>query len=393
MHLALTLCTTLLIAVHVSLGASDVIDDSDPRIQYNGSWISHAQLNTTQYWAGTATYSNDSGATATVTFTGISVNVRGAYTPAGASSMHSLYTLDGRDPPVEFTPPNSTVTEEAFRVAFYTSGPIPYGTHVLVIKNLGEQFWLDSIDVGIPQNASRSMSVSATTTGIALPGLPPFPSTSASTISAGTDQGASQSSPGATNKSAVIVPGVAAGATVGGTLVLVTALIGVLAWQRRHRRNRRESTGLTPYGLNESSAQIMLSHAKARPPGNDMGQTAGIPIHTLHDITEPSRGHEPRESAFLEPGSDAPTTKKLVPTTIGRSVRVACPLDVPESVCGSRSLDDYDQVRSTARYTSMHPSPTIMVGLRQSLDGGSPPGTEGPSSPTSTLPPYYYLYQ
>ena len=73
MHLTLTLCATLLIFWHVrlSLGASDVIDDSDRRIQYAGSWVSYATMNKSHYWAGTVTYSNESGATAEVTFTGV----------------------------------------------------------------------------------------------------------------------------------------------------------------------------------------------------------------------------------------------------------------------------------------------------------------------------------
>ena len=72
MHLVLILCTTLLVVWHapVSLGASAVIDDSDRRIQYTGSWISHVALNKSQYWDGKVTHSNESGATAEITFNG-----------------------------------------------------------------------------------------------------------------------------------------------------------------------------------------------------------------------------------------------------------------------------------------------------------------------------------
>ena len=179
--------------------------------------------------------------------------------------MSSRYTLDKHDPPVQFNPPD-VVTHEAFSVYFYESGSIPYGQHVLLIENLGEQFWLDSIVVGIPNNVSNATEATQTQapkqstqsptviTATLVSGTPL--STFTSDISPGTSTAdTAEASANAVTRSSVVIPGVAAGAAVGGTLVLVAILSGGLMWWRRRRRDERKlgreeaaATALTPYG-------------------------------------------------------------------------------------------------------------------------------------------------
>ncbi|KAI8985759.1 hypothetical protein BD414DRAFT_529463 [Trametes punicea] len=143
--------------------ALDVVDDSDMRIQYtDGAWTSYRGLDPSLNWAGTVTFTNTSGATAKLSFVGDSVTVYGAFTPVGTYNMRSQYILDEK-PPVVFSPPD-TVQTEKYRQQFYASGPIPYGSHSIRVQNLGEQFWLDSIQVTQPDDVSTTASPNVGTT-------------------------------------------------------------------------------------------------------------------------------------------------------------------------------------------------------------------------------------
>lgn len=194
------------------------------------------------------------------------MSVRGAYTPIGTFNMSSRYTLDKHDPPIQFNPPDA-VTHEAFSVYFYESKAIPYGQHVLLIENLGEQFWLDSIVVGIPNNVSNATEAtqaqapkqstqSPTAITATLSGTPLSTFTSDISPSMASTGDTAEASANALTRSSVVIPGVAAGAAVGGALILVAILSGGLMWCRRRRRDERKlgreevaaATALTPYG-------------------------------------------------------------------------------------------------------------------------------------------------
>ncbi|KAH9893566.1 hypothetical protein C8Q73DRAFT_538498 [Cubamyces lactineus] len=357
-------------------------------------------MNKSQSWAGTVTYSNESGATVEVAFTGSSVSVRGAYTPVGTFHMSSRYTLDGRDPPVQFDPPEA-VTKETFSVYFYSSGAIPYGQHVLLIENLGEQFWLDSIVVGIPNNVSAASEAAQSPKPTTTTTLSEAPlSTSTSVVFPGTSTAnTSETSPNAMAKSSVVVPGVAAGAAVGGTVVLVAILSGGLVWWRRRRRGNgkpdREGAvpGLTPYvstGTTESRERILPSRAKGgsvpRPLGEpvpDLG--SGERVHTFHNDLS---SHEPRESDCFEPNSYTPVAEK--PATFDPSF-------------GPHHTDSSGHNQGAWRGSMSRPRSPETTTRGRSLDAGlhiagaprvvhTPPATQVPS-PVSTLPPIYDLYQ
>lgn len=47
-----------------------IVDNANPSIQYSGPWSPQTGLNTTDFFAGTIAYTNTSGATATLLFTG-----------------------------------------------------------------------------------------------------------------------------------------------------------------------------------------------------------------------------------------------------------------------------------------------------------------------------------
>ncbi|KAI0363518.1 hypothetical protein BV20DRAFT_958125 [Pilatotrama ljubarskyi] len=210
-------------------GVLDVVDDADPRVQYTGSWVPYTAVNSTQFWSGTVTYTNISGAMAKLAFTGDSVQVFGAFNLSGHLNMSSRYTLDDATP-VMFSPP-SVVETPIFRRQFYASGLIAFGQHVLTIENLGEQFWLDSIHVDGPNGTLSSVSVMQSNTVLTTQA---HPTPSSSADDPATTQPVRAPSAGGTST----VSGVVAGAVVAGIL-LVSMLLGGLWWRRRQRRMRQ----------------------------------------------------------------------------------------------------------------------------------------------------------
>ncbi|OJT06828.1 hypothetical protein TRAPUB_2345 [Trametes pubescens] len=152
---------TLLSLLRIACGAILTIDDADPRIQYTGAWVPNTggdpqQLN----YMATLTYSNVTGTIASFQFTGSAVAVYGAFGPVGTFDMRSEYSID-RGPPTVFLPPND-IAAVAHRRQFFASGEIKYGPHVLTIENMGEQFWLDYIQVEVPDDVGTTSAATAT---------------------------------------------------------------------------------------------------------------------------------------------------------------------------------------------------------------------------------------
>ncbi|KAI1788042.1 hypothetical protein LXA43DRAFT_895289, partial [Ganoderma leucocontextum] len=127
-------CSLALITLlRLSLADALRIDDSDPTVQYSGPWTNgynvpdDASLN----WDGTLHYSNISGTTVTLKFTGTSIAVFGSFHPPGRYSMQSQYSVDGQQP---FTfIPDQEVPTALHQILFYSSGQLPYGEHSLVV--------------------------------------------------------------------------------------------------------------------------------------------------------------------------------------------------------------------------------------------------------------------
>lgn len=73
--------------------------------------------------------------------------------------MRSEYSID-RGPPTTFLPPND-IAAVVHRRQFFASGEIKYGPHVLTIENMGEQFWLDYIQVEVPDDVGTTSDTAA----------------------------------------------------------------------------------------------------------------------------------------------------------------------------------------------------------------------------------------
>ncbi|KAM5545314.1 hypothetical protein V8D89_000927 [Ganoderma adspersum] len=123
---------------NLAFADSLVVDDWDPSLQWNGGWIGFKD-EPVPSWDRTLTWGNISSAT--VTFTGMSIQVFGAFKPVGVWSMQSQYAIDGGSL-TTFVPPQE-VSEEAYNKSFYHSGTLLEGEHTLKITNLGAQLWLD----------------------------------------------------------------------------------------------------------------------------------------------------------------------------------------------------------------------------------------------------------
>ncbi|KAI9001070.1 hypothetical protein BD414DRAFT_405010 [Trametes punicea] len=139
------------------------VDNADPRILYEGFWqastVPGPGKNDLQ---NTLAFSDQSLATAILQFPGTSVSVYGALLPVGVWYMQSVYYLDAMQSAVH--EPDPVVTAEQHRVLFYSSGPLTYGVHTLVIENVGQQFWLDYITFDVPDD---DLAMPCTTAAIA----------------------------------------------------------------------------------------------------------------------------------------------------------------------------------------------------------------------------------
>ena len=183
----------LITLIRLCLADALRIDDFDHMVTYDGAWTDGANIpdDVSKNWDSTLHYSNISGATATLKFTGelsnllrpletaahrplgTSIAVYGSLHPPGRYNMQSLYSIDGQ-PPFTFIPKRDVQTA-IHQSLFYSSPQFPYGEHTLVVTNLGEQLFLDFFDIQDethPTLSSTTPAASTTTT-------PTPPSTSA----------------------------------------------------------------------------------------------------------------------------------------------------------------------------------------------------------------------
>ncbi|KAJ4001770.1 hypothetical protein F5050DRAFT_1133363 [Lentinula boryana] len=208
------------------------ISASDPLIKYSQHW------NPTKSDGFMVT--NNAGASANLTFTGISVQVFGTLPAHSHNTIQpiSSYSLDG-GPPVVFDASIFVEPSEVDNFAFYQSNPGPASeTHFLVIKSIKDNanLILDSI---IVTSGAGSSSVSLVSPSNTITPLPPSTSTSSSSSPSGSTL------IGSTSKINV-------GGIVGGIIAALVVLAGLVAlFLVRRRRNqrtakRREATPFVP---------------------------------------------------------------------------------------------------------------------------------------------------
>ncbi|KAF9036377.1 hypothetical protein BJ165DRAFT_632810 [Panaeolus papilionaceus] len=126
-----------------------IVDDTDSRFAYEGSWARHQ--NDHEY--GHSSHLTHGSGTATLKFRGTSIAVYGTLASDQESQGDpvppiSLYTLENGFSTQYHGHPT---TQSQYRSEFFRMDNLPYGDHVLVVKNTAEKdmFLLDYVEIGV----------------------------------------------------------------------------------------------------------------------------------------------------------------------------------------------------------------------------------------------------
>ncbi|OSD04907.1 hypothetical protein PYCCODRAFT_82221 [Trametes coccinea BRFM310] len=221
------ICLSVLCYVSQS-HAAVIVDDSNPTLRYSGPWtnvshIHYPNITGATDYNGTLTYTTSVGALVQFNFTGSSVIVYGIVSPAFNVAVRS--TLDGVMNPSVFVVNGSTTTTEIHHYPLYISGTMPFDAHTITLENIGDQLWIDSIEVASAPPLSPSAATIPSTTA----GNFDEPTSSANASRAATTSGVSD--------------GAIGGIVVAATVAILAAL--VLALYCRERRQRIRGAGHT----------------------------------------------------------------------------------------------------------------------------------------------------
>ncbi|EKM56885.1 uncharacterized protein PHACADRAFT_254252 [Phanerochaete carnosa HHB-10118-sp] len=214
------------------------IDDSDPSVNYTGSWFKGG--NPPEEYMGTTHGAITNGSTMSFTFNGTAVALYGTIGPINSDSDNqtttSMYVLDEASA-VTVTAPKSLTTQYGY--AFFLSPQLADEQHTLTVTATDvvsdNTFWIDYLEYTPSSNTSSSsappppLSSSPTSTStLAGSASTALPSDDLDMSSGGHQHHSSQHS--TTIVAAVLVPII---------LLLILALAGLfLFWRRRFARLR-----------------------------------------------------------------------------------------------------------------------------------------------------------
>ncbi|EAU81567.1 hypothetical protein CC1G_02583 [Coprinopsis cinerea okayama7 len=141
-------------------------DDTDGRVAYAGSWTRFSSGNEHQ---GSAAFTNEGGASATVRFLGNSITIYGSIPPN--TIQRAIYVLDDQ-PPRTFTSDRSSAARSLVEFMSFTN--LVDQQHNLVITNLdGSALAIDRIQITRPEGLTppqpTTWSVTTTTGGVRPP--------------------------------------------------------------------------------------------------------------------------------------------------------------------------------------------------------------------------------
>ncbi|PPQ93868.1 hypothetical protein CVT25_013577 [Psilocybe cyanescens] len=136
------------------------IDDNDPQIIYSDGWV---LVTSDGDWRGTMHSTSNIGASARVRFTGTRVAFVCTIPTGDGQLSQASFSVDN-GPAVRVT--HATTPPVQWQTTFWDSGPLPYGSHLIVMTNVGNTAYLrlDRIDydpttanapaVSVPPSAS-----------------------------------------------------------------------------------------------------------------------------------------------------------------------------------------------------------------------------------------------
>ncbi|KAJ3486059.1 hypothetical protein NLI96_g4507 [Meripilus lineatus] len=383
------------------------VDDRDPGIQYlNGTWTLHGA---DVEYGGTTSRSKIRGGTAIFNFTGTQVAVYGTLGPVGHYVTHSTYTIN-QGPPNSFTAPNR-IDEVQYRIQFYMSKQLPNSNHTLTIVNQGDWFYLDYLEVtvpdpiasahdpmppnvpGPPSQKSPPGSSSLSIQSLSSSEIDPLPPTSITTSSGSESaQSSSVTSPSSSlshtdsSRSSISLSSSARptrlsnGGIAGIAIASFTALINCLAliyfYLRRRRADAKAdstTTLMTPYPHPQRRAFSPTFPARIRTK-IDANTTFGESSHALAPTTVMS-SVDP--TASMSYGYSPPPSNIF--STVFSTVPHFQSTRRPEKI----AVGHFDFDEGLVAAERLYGSPTTLIVMN---------ATDGASINTDTLPPVYRRY-
>ncbi|KAI9059992.1 hypothetical protein FKP32DRAFT_1077927 [Trametes sanguinea] len=254
----------------MSSNSSDLVDDTNPRVQYQPGWIwdqGVAEVDGTRHGAATP------GLECWLSFTGTGVQVVGTLGPSDMDGQPSTaYSVDGvlagtYDAP--FVPPGTI----RYNVTFFAAHNLSPGDHIIRINNTNgtspNVFWLDYFLIdGSPQSEAPSPTPS-TSQGTFSSQSNPSPYTSGvPETSSGVSTGAGNA-PAGSGSSNTSQPashpniGAIVGGVVGGVVVVAIIAVLLLCLLRERRRAARLQ-GIVPFDASQRGSQVLSPGSNGR---------------------------------------------------------------------------------------------------------------------------------
>ncbi|TCD71082.1 hypothetical protein EIP91_000174 [Steccherinum ochraceum] len=208
-----------------------VIDDSSPRIVYDGTW---ERREDPAAFDGSRHLTLDHGASASVSFQGVRVAVQGTLTGVATSALVNI-ALDSQDPQTWIGPDHKVYVETSVQ---FNSSVLALGEHTINVTNIGAaSFSLDFFNITLGGDSEPA----------------PLPSNPV--------PDAPRSSEHRLSRSAIV------GIVVGCVFACLVCLSGVLLYRRRHRAEKPEVIFVTinPFDRKRSSSQFTKVSEKHSP--------------------------------------------------------------------------------------------------------------------------------
>ncbi|OSC96381.1 hypothetical protein PYCCODRAFT_1472668 [Trametes coccinea BRFM310] len=375
----------------MSSNSPDLVDDTNPRVQYQPGWIwdqGVAEVDGTRHGAAT------SGLECWLSFTGTGVQVVGTLGPSDTDGQPSTaYSVDGV-PVGTYNAPVVPSGTTRYNVTFFAARNLSAGDHIIRINNTNgttpNVFWLDYFLIdGSPQSEAPSPT----------PFTSQGPSASQSNSSPLTSNGSATSSP--SSGAGDVLPSVSGsssssrsashpniGAIVGGVVggVVVVAIIAALLYcLMRERRRAARVQGIVPFETSQDHSEV------SSPGSNGRRGSAGLVSskESSRSMTEYSGTASPsspipsvfaitgNRSLAVQPSEPAPTSIASQPSSrSSRGAFTAMDASTPSRPTPSSPLSSAEKAGSSLRQATT-----------PSLSSTSGPMGTGDSSPMSSAHP------
>ncbi|KAI0691299.1 hypothetical protein C8T65DRAFT_745502 [Cerioporus squamosus] len=327
------------------MSSTQLVDDSNPAVQYVPGWIWETLVNEVD---GTRHGAADTGLSATLAFVGTGIQVVGTLQRTSGHPV-ATFTIDGEGN-TTYSAPAYSSTEDAIYNIINMNGT---GTNVL---------WLDYFLVDPSPASVSSTSAGSSQSSTSLSSASAFSSSASPEATSSTSQSAKR------GNTAAIVGGV-----VGGVALLI--LLGILLFcLRRRRRMQVAEKAIQPFKENATRSSIEESGYPSPSKWSDRPFSVDSPSTRLDIATLDIGPQSPRTASHIT-GSDGPidepstlssTEPPLEPVSSPLTPQIEAKASTPRSVSGQSPTST---VTSPAAPMSAAPVPTD---IGQALSHASP---------------------